>query len=119
MPTKRRMPSRKHYLSSQYELRLNYDEKYYKGSCKTTFKKRFANDKKSFNNEQYKNETEFSKEVSNLKSTNNNALIAWKIVRRCAPVNRAILRCNLCLNEKFEIATHQGTNLPKKQLELV
>ena len=25
---------------------LNYDEKYYKGSCDTTFKKRFANQKK-------------------------------------------------------------------------
>ena len=67
MPTKQRMPSRKYYLSSQHELKLNYYEKYYRGSCETTFKKQFANHKESFDNEQYKNETELSKEVWNLK----------------------------------------------------
>ena len=40
---------------------------------KPLLEKRFANRKKSFNNDQYKNETELSKEVWNLKSTNNNA----------------------------------------------
>ena len=70
--------------------------------------------KKSFNKEQYKNEIELSKKVWNLKSTNNNAEIAWKIVWRCAPVNCAILTCNLCLNGKLEIATHQGINLLNK-----
>ena len=30
--------------------KLNYDEKHYKGSCGITFKKRFPNHKKSFNN---------------------------------------------------------------------
>ena len=61
MPTKRRMPSRKYYLSSQFELRLNYDEQYYKGSCKTTFKKRFANDKKSFNKSNTKTKRNFQR----------------------------------------------------------
>ena len=84
------------------------------GSCETPYKKRFANHKKSFNNDQCKNETKLSKELWNLKTTNNNSKIAWKIVRRCVPVNRAILRCNLCLNEKLEIATHQGKNLNKR-----
>ena len=56
-----------------------------------------------------------SKDVYNLKSTNNNVEIA----KRCAPVNRAILRCNLGLNEKLEIATHQGKNLLNKRLDLV
>ena len=40
---------------------------------KPLLEKRFANRKKSFNNDQYKNETELSKEVWNLKSTNNNS----------------------------------------------
>ena len=62
---------------------------------------------------------EHSKEVRNLKSTNNNSKIAWKIVRRCAPVNRSMLRCNLCLNEKLEIATEQGKNHLNKRSELV
>ena len=51
--------------------KLNYEEKHCKGSCETSFKKRFGNHKKSFNNDQYKNEMEFSKEARNLKSTNN------------------------------------------------
>ena len=99
--------------------KLNYDEKYHKGSCETTFKRQFANHKISFNSDQYKNETEVSKEVWNLKSINNNSEIAWKIVRRCAPVNRATSKCNFCLNEKLEIATHQGKNLLNKRSELV
>ena len=45
--------------------------------------------------------------------------IAWKIVGRCTPVNCGILRCNLCLNERLEIATHQGKNLLNKRSELV
>ena len=66
-----------------YQASLNsnnpyFDEKYDKGSCETTFKKWFTNHKKSFENKQYKNETELSNEVWNLKSTNNNAEIAWK-----------------------------------------
>ena len=44
---------------------------------------------------------------------------AWKIVRRYGPVNRIILRCKLCLNEKMEIATHQRMNLLNKRSELV
>ena len=120
MPTKRRMSSRKYYYEASLNSnKRNYDEKYYKGSCKTTFKKQFANHKKSFNNEQYKKETKLSKELQNLKSTNNNAEIAWKIVRRCVLVSPAILRCNLCLNEKLEIAKHQGKNLLNKRSEFV
>ena len=88
--------------------KLNSDEKYCKGSYETTFKKLFANHKKSFNNDRYKNETELSNEVLNLKSTNNNTEIAWEILRICTPVNRAILTGNLCLNKKLEIATHHG-----------
>ena len=65
--------------------------------------------------------THYEKTTSNIKAKqnfqrkyeilNNNPEIAWKIVRRCVLVNTAILRCNLCLNEKLEIATHLGINL--------
>ena len=117
MPTERRIPSRKIYQTSLNSNKLNYEEKYCKGSCETTFKKRLA-DHKKFNNEQYKNETELSKEVCNLKPASNNAEIAWKTVQRCAPVNRAILRCSLCLKKKLEIAAHQEISLLNKRLEL-
>ena len=50
-------------LANSRAFYRRYDKKCYKGSCETTFKKRFANHRKSFNNDQYKNETELSKEV--------------------------------------------------------
>ena len=52
-----------------------------------------------------KNERELSKELWNLKSASNSSEIAWEIERICTPVNLAVLRWNLCLNEKLEIAT--------------
>ena len=45
----------------------NYQEKVYFGSCETTFKKRFSNHKKSFNLNEYKNETELSNEIWRIK----------------------------------------------------
>ena len=113
MSKKRKMPNWK-YLSSQFELKPNYGEKCYKGSCESTFKKRLVDHKKSFNKEQYKNEKELSKKLWNLNATDNNAEIAWKNVRRSVPVNGAILRCNLCLNQTLEIAIHQEINLIKR-----
>ena len=44
--------------------------------------------------------------------------LQWYL-RRCTPVNRAILRWNLCLNEMLETATHQGKRLLNKRSELV
>ena len=74
---------------------------------------------KSFSNDKYKDETERSNEVWNLKSTDNSAEIAWKIIRKYACVNRTIIKLNFCLNEKLDIATHQQINLLNKRSELV
>ena len=41
----------------------SYQEKVYFGSCEITFKKRFSNHKKSFDLNEYKNETELSNEI--------------------------------------------------------
>ena len=53
----------------------NYQEKVYFGSCESTFKKRFSNHKKSFNLNEYKNETELSNEIWRIK----NAVITQKL----------------------------------------
>ena len=45
----------------------HYKEKEYKGICNTTFKIRFANHKKEFNNVRYRNSTKLSQEVWKLK----------------------------------------------------
>ena len=46
----------------------NYQEKVYFGSCKSTFKKRFSSHKKSFNQNEHKNETELSNEIWRIKN---------------------------------------------------
>ena len=45
----------------------NYQEKVYFGLCETTFKKQFSNHKKSFDLHKYKNETELSNEIWQIK----------------------------------------------------
>ena len=82
-----------------------YGEKFYIGLAEPKFKKRFANHKTSFCNERYEKETELSKEIWRLKRKDFVPNVTWKTIRQCAPFNRAALKCNLCLNEKLEIAT--------------
>ena len=45
----------------------NYGTKVYKGICSTAFKDRHGNHKKAFNKEQYKTDSELSKEVWKIK----------------------------------------------------
>ena len=47
----------------------NYQEKVYFGSCEATFKKRFLNHQKSFNLNEYKNETELSNKIWRIKNS--------------------------------------------------
>ena len=59
----------------------NYQEKVYFGSCEATFKKRFLNHKKSFNLNEYKNETELSSEIWRIKNSGHYPNIKWEIVK--------------------------------------
>ena len=87
-----------------------YDENFYKGSAETTFKKQYSNQKKSFNLE---TNTELSKEIWPLKSSNYIYEINWKILK-----NRAKIIFYLCLNEKLEILSYKGKNLLNKRSEI-
>ena len=97
----------------------NYQEKVYFGSCETTFKKRFSNHKKSFNLNEYKNETELSNEIWRIKNAGHHPKVKWEIVKKCIPYNQQTKRCLLCLNEKLEIATYKEHNLLNKRNEIV
>ena len=96
----------------------NYQPKIYIGLAETTFKKRFANHKKSFNHEKYENETELSKEYWKQKRENKNPRVSWRIIRKCKPFNRNSLKCDLCLNEKLEIASRKN-NILNSRSELI
>ena len=85
-----------------------YGENIYIGIAETTFKKRYSNHKRSFNLAVYQNDTELSKEFWKIKRRNSVPKIKWRILRKCSHFNRSSLRCNLCLNEKLEIALFKG-----------
>ena len=84
----------------------SYGERVYIGLSEPSFKKRFSNHKTNFNDPKYEKETELSKEVWRLKRKNQSPKITWKTIRKCHPFNRAKGKCNLCLNEKLEIAIY-------------
>ena len=56
-----------------------YKPKLYKGICETTFKKRYANHKKSFNVEKNKNDTKLSTEYWKLANNKLHPQISWSI----------------------------------------
>lgn len=78
----------------------------YIGSCETSFKKRYYNHKKSFNNEQYKHETSLSNYIWNLKEDQINYDINWEIIQKCKPYKCTTRKCQLCLSEKLLIMQH-------------
>ena len=91
--------------------------KLYKGICKTTFKKRYTNHKKSFNVPTYKNDTKLSTKYWALKTKQLNPKMSWQIKGIYNSYNSISRRCNLCLNKKLEVIDDQDKNLVNKRSE--
>ena len=81
----------------------NSKEKKYFGIAEESFKGRLHNHNLSFRNEFYKNDTELSKKLWQIKMKNYTLKITWRIIRKCLPYNYNSRNCYLCLNEKLEI----------------
>ena len=73
----------------------------------------------SFRNEFYKNDTELSKELRQMKMKNYTLKITWRIIRKCLPYNYNSRKCYLSLNKKLEIALYEGENLLNKKTDLI
>ena len=97
----------------------NYQTKLYKGSCKTSFKKRYSNHKKSFNVPLYKHDTKLSTEYCNLKTKQLNMQISWKIKGIYKSYNSTSKSCNLCLTENLETLDDPDKNSLNKRLEII
>ena len=97
----------------------NYKEKKYIGLCESTFKKRFANHKSSFNHQRYKNSTSLSVELWKVKELNGNPDVSWRIIRKAKAYTPETKHCALCLNEKYEIANYPEENLLNKRTEII
>ena len=97
----------------------NYKEKKHFGNGEESFKGRLYNHNLSFRNKFFKNYTELSKQLWEIKMKNYTPKITWKIIRKCLPYNYNSRKCYLCLNEKLEIALYEGENLLNKKTELI
>ena len=85
-----------------------------KGICETTFKKRYANHKKSFNLINSKNDTTLSVEYWTLKQKQQAPRLTWEIKGQYKAYNPTLKKCNLCLNEKLAIIDDPDKNLLNK-----
>ena len=95
--------------------------KTYIGITKPTFKERLGNHIKSFNHDKYKTDTELSKEVWNLKNSQNpNYDIKWSLLKQTRGYNPVTNSCGLCLSEKLAICRYKDKDkLLNKRSELI
>ena len=82
----------------------------------TTFKDRYRNHKKSFDDIKHQNDTELSKHVWKLKLNDKQFSINWSILSRANAIKAGGKICNLCLEEKLKIlrCCNSNSNLNKR-----
>ena len=91
--------------------------KFYYGLTKTSFKKRYGNHKRSFIDEQHKNDTELSKYIRDLTGVHKVPTIKWCIVRKINGNAKSDF-FKLCLTEKYFILNDLiGNKLLNKKSE--
>ena len=96
-----------------------YKQKRFKEICKTTFKKRYASQKKSFSFFKLKNQTILSIEYGILKQKQQAPRLTWEIKGQYKAYNPTLKKCNLCLNEKLAIMDNPEKNLLNKRSEVI
>ncbi len=85
------------------------DRKTYISMTATTFKDRYRNHKKSFDDNKYENETELSKHVWKLKLSKKQYKINGSILSRASSIKAGGNNCSFCLEEKLQIHICSGT----------
>ena len=126
MSKKRKLPNEQGFIKERlvYYATIscndkNYKPKLYKGSCESSFKKRYSNHKKSCNVPLYTHDTKLSTEYWNLKTKQLNPRISSKIKTVCKPYNPTSKLCNLCLTEKLEILDDPDKNLLNRNSKVI
>ena len=104
-----------------YKAEVEVDKestKEYTGMTSTTFKKRFANHKTSFENPDKRNTTELSKYIWQLKKEKGRFSIKLSILKQTPSYRSVAKNCDLCLQEKLHILKGDKTKLLNKRCEL-
>ena len=81
----------------------SYKPRLYKLICETSFKKRYANHKKSFNEEKNKNDIKLSTEYWKLANMELHPWISWSMKGNYKSYTPNSKRCSLCFHKKLEI----------------
>ena len=76
-----------------------------------TFKERFNNHKEFFSKIEYRNSTELSKYVWDLKERERDFTIQWSTLKRANSYSSGRKSCNPCLQEKLSILNADKSNL--------
>ena len=103
----------------QAEVTSQTTRETYIGLCDTPFKLRFRNHTSSFRNERYRNATELSKHVWNLKDQNILYNIKWRKIKQARSYSNVTKKCNLCLWEKYFILCKPEMSSLNNRNELV
>ena len=96
----------------------NNETKSYIGVTANAFKTRFRNHTKSLNNKKYRNETELSKYIWQLKDSKRVHKIKWAIIKQIPSCKAGQRKCCLCLEEKLFILKGRNKNILNKRSEL-
>jgi hypothetical protein len=94
------------------------ETKEYIGMTAGTFKKRYANHKKSLNVPRYSAETELSKYAWKLKKSGKQYNIKWSILKRARTYMAGAAICNLCLEKKVCLLEADKNRILNKRSEL-
>jgi hypothetical protein len=103
----------------QAEVTTKDSKETYVGLCDTEFKLRYNNHQCSFNHGKYRDTTQLSKHIWNLKDQNTEYQIKWKQVKQAKSYTNTSKKCNLCLWEKYYIICKQETATLNKRNELM
>ena len=94
------------------------DQRIYHGMTEQKFRERFRAHRKSFNNKKYKDDTELSKFIWQLKEKGKAFEIKWDIIERCSKYRPGMQHCPLCTAEKYHILISDKKTCLNKRSEL-
>ena len=93
--------------------------KHYYGTCEKNFKERYNNHTASFRNKNKEKSTELSKNIWELKDSNIEHNLKWRIASKAHPYVCGSRKCDLFLTEKLTIIKADPETLFNTRDELV
>ena len=103
----------------QATVHTNDSKETYIGLTSNEFKTRYNNHTASFRHESKRMDTELSKHIWNLKHSNINYTLSWKIITKASSNYQGKATCNLCVAEKYYIIYHPNMSSLNDRRQLV